>query len=288
MKKLRYALEAFGFSLIFYGFKLMPATMASDVGGWIGRTVGPRLAASRKALRNLEKALPEMDEETRTQTIRGMWDNLGRVIAEYPHLQTVARDHTAIIHKERMQDQINGKAQAIFMSAHTANWELGIASTYMQEGFAIDSTYRAPNNPWVDRLITKARSMGGHLRFFPKSRRGGRALMKALAEGNSAGIMIDQKYNEGVSAQFFGREAMTNPIFVQLAQKYKIPLIPVHIVRLEGCRFELIIDEAIPLFDDDGAPLPQDDVIAQAHAVLEGWIKDHPEQWLWLHRRWKD
>ncbi|MGB0720717.1 MAG: lysophospholipid acyltransferase family protein, partial [Bdellovibrionales bacterium] len=238
---------------------------------------GPRLAASRKAYHNLERALPEGDYDT---IIAGMWDNLGRVICEYPHLARIARERVRIEGLENLPDPSAGNV--IFISAHMANWEINCAAPLVQLGLAVDVTYRAPNNPYVAAILEKIRSFGGRLQAYPKSRSGGRALMKAVREGRNIGILIDQKYNEGVEASFFNQPAMTNPIFVQLAQKFDLPLIPIQIVRVEGAHFRLIIHPAL-----DVQGVAESDIITQAHTLLEGWIREKPEQWLWLHRRWK-
>ena len=79
---------------------------------------------------------------------------------------------------------------------------------------------------------------------------------------------------------------MTNPIFVQLAQRYQCPVFPAKIERIEGCRFKGTVYPALKLFDEQGNALPIEEVIKEAHGVLEGWIRERPEQWLWLHRRW--
>ena len=132
-----------------------------------------------------------------------------------------------------------------------------------------------------------ARSVGGQISGHSKSSAGGKGLMKSLKSGHCAGILIDQKYNEGLSIPFFGIEAMTNPVFVQLAQKYKCALVPIRNERLEGTNFRLNVYEPIEIFDSNDAPRPIEDVIKDAHALLESWITERPEQWLWLHRRWK-
>ena len=281
MTKVRYLIEAALLYTLFFFFKVLPPAIASNIGGWIGRTIGTRLAASRKAARNIEKALPECDQEI---VIREMWDNLGRLMAEYSHLETIGREHTIIEGADAVQDYIDGKKSGIFITAHMANFEVGSVALFTQLGLKLDATYRAPNNPYSDRLLNKTRTLNGRLLAHSKSQTGGRALMKAVKAGNNIGILIDQKYNEGINVPFFGRDAMTNPIFVQLAQKFDREIIPVRIIREDGCKFKVIIEEPLNIKKDETI----ESVIAKSHMVLEKWIKDKPGQWLWLHRRWKD
>ena len=96
-------------------------------------------------------------------------------------------------------------------------------------------------------------------------------------------FLIDQKYNEGVAVPFFGKPAMTNPAFVIMARKYNYPLIPIQIIRENGANFRIIIHEELKAPKDR----PVEEVIAQAHGLLEDWIAKRPAQWLWLHRRWE-
>ena len=281
MTTLRYFLEAALLHILFFVFKLFSPKTASNIGGWIGRTIGSKLATSRKALRNIQNVLPEADHDA---AIAGMWDNLGRMIAEYPHIEEIAKNHTDIVGIENLQPYIDGKRSAIFIGGHFSNFEIPALCAYLQHGLAIDSTYRAPNNPHVHTLLSSIRSVDGKLQAYPKSKTGGRALMKAAKEKRNIGILIDQKYNEGVSIPFLGREAMTNPVFVQLAQKYGHDIVPIRTVREDGCRFTFHICEPITLGADESV----ESVITRSHILLEEWVREYPGQWLWLHRRWKD
>ena len=285
MKKIRYFFEALLLHLLFLIFRLMPLDTASNTGGWIGRQIGPRLATSRKALRNLRQALPNLSQVEQTQIITDMWDNLGRVIAEYPHIETIAKERVIFEGEDVLNRLFESGLGAVFIGPHIANWEVKSAALLLQFGKPVNPMYRPPNNPWSDRLLMKARSLNGKIQCHPKSRKGGQSAIQALKEGRYLGILIDQKYNEGIPVPFFGIEAMTNPIFVQLCQKYKCPLIPVQNIRVNGAHFKLIVHEPLQTFNDN-TPRPVEEIIKDAHALMEEHIKQNPGQWLWLHRRW--
>ncbi|NCT41432.1 MAG: lipid A biosynthesis acyltransferase [Alphaproteobacteria bacterium] len=284
MTKIRYLLEAALLYCLFFVFKILPVATTSNVGGWIGRNIGARLAATRKARRNLERAFPDLNAQELDQIILDMWDNLGRFMAEYAHLEEIARDYTVIEGAEYLADYISGEKSAIFIGAHLANFEVAQASMFLQLGLPIDATYRAPNNPYSHAMLNKARTLDGRLNAHAKSQAGGRSLMKAVKGGRNVGIMIDQKYNEGLSIPFFGRGAMTNPVWVQLAQKYDKDIIPVRVVRGDGVNLRVILYTPLTFKKDEAV----ESVMLRANVMLEDWIKDEPAQWLWLHKRWKD
>lgn len=288
MKNVRYMLEYAGLRVLLFLFRLFPARKASDLGGLIGRTLGPRLAASRKAYRNLEMALPGLSTHHKDTVIKDMWDNLGRVVAEYPHLEDIAKNHTEIVGFENIKKFVDQQQPIMFFGAHIANWEVASVALFKQYNICADITYRAPNNPWVDRYLYNVRAASGKLKAYSKSRQGGRDLIKAIKDRRNVAILIDQKYNEGIDVDFFNRPASTNPAFVSLAQKYNLPLIPANSERLPDGRFRFHIEPPLPVFEKDGhTPRPIEDVIADAHVILENHIVQNPGQWLWVHRRWK-
>lgn len=280
MKKLRYLAEAALLYVLMFVFRIMSVDLASDCGGWLGRTIGPRLAASRKAIRQVEEHLPDADAE---DVIRGMWENLGRIIAEYPHLKQIGRERVTIENPEIIKGYLNVGQPCMFFSAHMGNWEVPPPALLMQTGKAVDITYRPPNNPWVDKALLKMRNMDGRINAHPKSREGAVQMLTALKQSRMMCFLIDQKYNEGVAVPFFGKPAMTNPAFVIMARKYNYPLIPIQIIRENGANFRIIIHEELKAPKDR----PVEEVIAQAHGLLEDWIAKRPAQWLWLHRRWE-
>ena len=280
MKKIRYSFEYIGLLIILTFAGILSAHTASNVGGWIGKTIGPHLAASRKARKNIQRAFTDKSNVEHQKILKGMWENLGRVIFEYPHLKKLGYQ-TEIVGLdilERYKD-----SPAIVFAAHLANWEMCPIACYLQSGFVTHSLYRAPNNPMVDRMLKKARDLDGALGTVPKSKSGTREMVKLLQSNGHIGALIDQKYNEGIEASFFDRPAMTSTAFIDLAKKYQCPLIPMQIERVERTQFKITISEPINTKDRDTS-----NILDECHEMLEEWITKNPEQWLWLHKRWKD
>src|SRR5260221_490345 len=154
-RDLAHRIEAVGAGLMFGFFRLLPVDAASAVGGWLGRLVGPRLGVTKRAQINLQRALPHLGAAEARLVMRGMWDNLGRVIAEYPHLEEfkVYGDDGRIefVGDDILDPVIASGKSAIFISAHYGNWEIAtMAAT--QRGLDVAEVYRAANNPWIDLL----------------------------------------------------------------------------------------------------------------------------------------
>ena len=279
IKKLRYLLEALVLLLFLFISKILPASWASNFGGWLGRSIGPRLAASRKARTNIKMALPDKTDEEISLIIAGMWDNLGRVMMEYPHLTHIGSYNTEIVGLEILENYRD--KPAILISGHLANWECCPPALFLQKNFRASPIYRAPNNPFSDQMLQYTRTLGGKIKTIPKSRSGTRHIVKALNDNMFVGMLLDQKYNEGIAVNFFNEPAMTSPIFVQLAQKFNCPVIPLRIERTQGCNFKITIEEPLEVKDKEA-----EKIISEFNTLLEKWIKEKPSQWLWLHRRW--
>lgn len=279
MERVKNLLEAFVLWLAFSFFRMMPPETASATGGWIGRTIGPRLAASRKALKNIKNAFPDLPDSDCQKIVLDMWDNLGRVIAEYPHLKEIALTRTEIIN-ESLLDSIRNDS-SVLITGHLANWEIFAFLFNHRLDMPVSCVYREPNNPYAARLLERCRLLKETGRYIPKSKSGTRDLVETLKDGGRVGILIDQKYNQGIPVNFFGRPAMTSAAFSKLAEKFDCPILPVQTQRLNGCRFRITIH---PPFKTNGRS--DEDVILQAHRMLESWIRERPGLWLWLHRRW--
>jgi KDO2-lipid IV(A) lauroyltransferase len=289
-KVIAYLLETLAVRIGLAIFRALPIDTASALGGWLGRGIGPRLGISTVAERNLRRAIPDLTSEKIASIIREMWDNLGRVMAEYPHLHEfhVYADNGRIEvvgaeHADRLRDDGMG---GIFFGAHLGNWEIASLSA-TQMGVPLTHIYRAANNPFVDPILQRLRAPVGGTHH-PKGREGARRMVESLREGGHLGMLIDQKLNDGIAVPFFGRDAMTAPAPAQLALKFGCPLVPVRIERLEGARFRITVHPAMemPASGDRHADVAE--TMRRVNAILEGWIRERPGQWLWLHRRWPD
>ena len=287
---LAYRLQAVGARLMLCLFGLLPLDAASALGGWLGRTIGPRLAMNRRARRNIARALPELSEGEIDGVIRGMWDNLGRVTAEYPHLHKFdcyVGPRVEVIGAEFVDELREDGRGGIFFSGHIANWEVCcMAAT--QRGVPVFQAYRAPNNPLIDPIIDRIRTRALGVRRYAKGASGARQLVKHLKAGDHLALLIDQKLNEGIPVPFFGRNAMTMVAMASFALKFDVPVVPARVVRLGGAHFRIVIEPPMEIVATGDRDADIADIMGRATATLEGWVRAHPEQWFWVHRRWPD
>ncbi len=279
-------LEAGAVWLVFHLFRLLPLDLASSIGGWIGRAIGYRLAVTRRARRNLARVMPDLPPAEREAIIRGMWDNLGRTAAEYPHLAEFRFGPGERVEVQGLEHVLavrdDGKP-GLFFSGHLGNWEL-MGFCGVQYGLPLHLVYRATNNPHLGWVYSRGRV--GEL--IPKGPLGARRALELLRSGEHLGMLIDQKMNDGIAVPFFGIDAMTAPALASFALKFGCPVVPAHVERLGGARFRLIIEPPLAFADSDDRHAAIAAATAQVNRILEGWVRAHPDQWLWLHRRWPE
>jgi KDO2-lipid IV(A) lauroyltransferase len=289
IRRRAHRLEGWGAVLLSGALGLLPIEWASAVGGAAGRWIGPRLGISKRARINLRRAYPELSETAIEGIVTGMWDNLGRVAAEYPHLHEIrvfAPGGRVETHGfEHMDRAVAAGRSMIIFSGHIANWEIG-ALAAVQYGITVTQIYRAANNPRVDRLIARFRGDRGE--YAPKSAAGARRAFAALHRGEHLTMLADQKLNEGIPAPFFGRPAMTTSALALLALRFDCDVLPARVERLGGARFRLTVFPPLPLPRSGDRKADVAALTTAVNATLESWIRDRPELWLWLHRRWPD
>jgi KDO2-lipid IV(A) lauroyltransferase len=284
-----YRIEAWLAALLFGGFGLLPLDRASALGGALARTIGPRLGITKRARTNLRRALPELDDSEIAAIIRGMWDNLGRVVAEYPHLRKIkvfAGDGRVEVRGiEHLDRALAAGRRVILFSGHLGNWEIA-ALAGGQYGLDIAQIYRAANNPLVDRLIGRLRGAQGEL--IPKGAVASRRAVAALRRGGHLSLLVDQKMNDGIAVPFFGRDAMTAPALALFALHYDCDVLPVRVERTGGAHFRLTVCPKLPVPSGGDRVADVRALMIAVNGMLETWIRERPEQWFWLHRRWPD
>ncbi|MDE2496018.1 MAG: lysophospholipid acyltransferase family protein [Alphaproteobacteria bacterium] len=288
-QRLRYGAEAVPFFLFMGLFKLLGIDRASAVGGIIGRHVFYRLPPARTARANLRAAYPEMSAAEIEKTVRDVCGNLGRVVAEYPHLDKRSlggpRSRIELAGKDIGDAAVASGKGVMFVSGHFANWEtMPVAASLL--GYDGGLVYRPPNNPYVDRWITRQRAKLGPKEHITKGVQGTRRIFTLLRRGKAIFLLVDQKTGEGISVPFFGRGAMTTAAPAMLALKLGAILLPASAERTSGAHFRVKIHPPIEFAPSGDHDRDVPALTAKINETIEAMVRERPAQWLWIHHRW--
>ena len=283
-------MQALVAALLYCVLRMLPMMWASNLVSSVTRVIGPALPISNRARSNIARAMPELSPVKVEAIVQEMWENLGRTIGEFPHVHSIdVYDPNGPITATGTEwvDMLreDGKP-GFFFSGHIGNWEL-LPLVTSQRGVPIDVIYRQPNNYFVEWLYRLGHSTGkGQL--IPKGPKGVPLLIKAVRTGRHIGVLVDQKMNDGISVPFFGIEAKTAPAIAQLAIKHDCPLVPVRLIRLKGATFQLEVFPPVELANTGDRNTDIVETMRRVNTIIEGWIREYPGQWLWLHNRWPD
>ena len=267
----------------------------ADLFGRMARKIGPLTRENKIGRANLTAAFPEKSPDDIERILAGVWDNLGRTAAEFAHLDRIwnydeAHPETSRIeipersHELFAQLRDDGKPALIF-AGHLGNWELP-ALAAAAHGLKSSALYRRPNIGSVDRAIKELRAVNmGTL--IPTGPSAPIKIAQALQDGEHVGMLVDQYYTNGVEVEFFGRKTRANPTLARLLRQVECPIHGTRIVRLPNNRFRAeISEELVPVRDATGA-IDVQGTMQAITTMIEGWVREYPEQWLWLHRRWR-
>jgi Kdo2-lipid IVA lauroyltransferase/acyltransferase len=280
-------------ALLLAGIHRCDRVAVSNIAGAVMRTVGPWLPEHRTGRDNLRAAFPEKSDAEIETILRGVWDNLGRVAAEIAHLDHICSgdpykrafiDYTpeTIARFNLLRDD---DKPAVVFAAHLANWELP-AVIAASDGLDSVVLYRRPNlGAIADAVIALRKGLMGEM--VASSMGAPVALARALEQGRHVAMLVDQHYTRGTDVTFFGRTCKVNPLIAMLAREVECPIHGTRMVRLPGNKFRAEVSEEVkPVRDAEG----RIDVRGTMQAitdVVEDWVREHPEQWIWLHRRWR-
>ena len=286
LKTVRYFFEAVGV-FIFYGvFWLMPLDFSSWIGGKLFRKFAPLSKKHKVALMNLEIAFPEKTPEERQKIALDEWENIGRTLFEYPHINKgdlIKR--MKFVDVEYAYDFLGENKGGFILSMHYGNWEMTscIVQASKQKASFI---YRKPNNPFLLRLFKeRGKKIGGEM--IGKDENSLMKMMKHISKKEIVGLLIDQKLFEGVPVKFFGLDAMTTPAPAIVAKRYGAPMLIAKVERINmSANFEVTFHKVIKV-EKGAADMETITKITQELSdITEKWIRENPSQWLWIHRRW--
>jgi KDO2-lipid IV(A) lauroyltransferase len=286
VKNLRHRLEYIAFLIIAAMARALPVDLASRWSGRCWRALAPRFHRHKRALDNLRLAFPEKSEGELEEIALGMWDNLGRVFAEFFHLDEIASGDRIEIEPPGISERLRERRGAsVVCSLHMGNWELA-SQAPMRFGWRLAGVYQKIHNPFIDEWVRARRARHYPGGLTEKSSATARALLRHAREGGCAAVLADLRDSHGVPAPFFGRPALSTQFPALIARLNGVPITVLRVKRLMGARFSIrVVELEAEQTDDRDA-----DVVAGAvrlQAMLEEMIREAPEQWMWANRRWE-
>ncbi|MDR3126829.1 MAG: hypothetical protein LBT92_04330 [Rickettsiales bacterium] len=281
-----YPAESLALHAIYFVFKLMPIEWASGLGGFLGRAIGvAQVGYNRLAKANMDIAFKDKSDDEKIDICYDMWDMLGRYCAESAHYDTVMANPGKYLElvNDGILDRLRGRP-FIVMNAHTGSAGM-IAVPFAMHRVGCSIIYKYPHNALTDGLVTKSFGRGlGDLAFIPNDRDGTRKAMRALSSGTAVLVSPDQRVG-GAPTRFFGYPVRSPAGAARLAGHFNCPILPVQLVRIGGPRHRIIFHRPVaPIF---GANRKVDEVgtMQMLGDIIEGWIRENPAQWFWIHDR---
>jgi len=286
MKYIKYFFE-FLFSIFFFlFFKIIGPKLSSKISGKIFEIIGPFFRSKKVIYNNIKRALPEIDENNLKNIENSMWNNYGRIFAEYIFLKDFRYGKLAsnvqIEGQEILNDIKENNKQVIFISGHLSNFEL-MAMFIEKSGINLSAIYRPLNNIFLNGIMENIRKKYICKNQIKKGLAGLKKLIKLKKKNYSTALMIDQRVSEGILSPLFNEKALTTTIPAQLVKKFNIPIVPVYIERIDGLKFKITINQPL-YFPQDTS---QQQITDNLNQILEKFILSKPENWIWSHNRWK-
>jgi KDO2-lipid IV(A) lauroyltransferase len=175
---------------------------------------------------------------------------------------------------------------ALLFSAHVANWELP-AVVAAANGQPTSILYRRPNIAAIADAIQNIRAVNMGNLISAKGVDAAFKIAAALENGEHVGLLVDQHFARGVDVTFFGRTCKANPILARMARRFECPIHGARVIRLPNGRFRMELTEEIAPARDAAGLVDVTGTMQIVTSIVEEWVREYPEQWLWLHRRWR-
>ena len=275
-------------AIFFYSFTIfvwvLPPQISSAIMGFVFRLIGPLLPYHQRSLFNIKLAMPELSEKEQKRIARMMWSNLGRVVGEYVHVKRLMKSKRITVTGEEHLKLLDEKG-GFLIGAHIGNWELAVTPAINKE-LPVNGVYRRINNALIEPMLNRRVKIFNHI--YEKGVEGARGLAASVKNKEIFAMLIDQKLREGEMLDFFGHKASTAVAHLRFVQKYDLPILAIRVIRTKGCHFIVEINPVDLSSFDKKDPDYLTKTGTFINSIIEGWIREHPEQWLWPHRRWPE
>jgi KDO2-lipid IV(A) lauroyltransferase len=286
MKIIKYFFQFLFFIFFFFLFKIFGFKISSLIGGKLFETIGPIFRSKELISSNIKKAIPNINSKDLKKISRLMWNNYGRIFAEYVFIKSFRSgklNSRISVEGQDILDEIKkNNQQVVFISGHFSNFEL-MAMHLEKTGIKLSAIYRPLNNIFLNIIMENIRKKYICKNQIKKGIGGLKKIIQLKKQNYSTALMIDQRVSEGIKSNFFNSPALTTTIPAQLVKKFKIPVVPIFIERVNNLNFKITIRKPINFTDTDSIEKITDDL----NKILETMILHKPEQWIWSHNRWK-
>ena len=286
MKNFKYFIQFILVIIFFTIFKFLGPNLSSRLSGKIFEIVGPIFRSKKIIYENIKRAMPEINSQDLKRIIKSMWNNYGKIFAEYMFIKNFRKGNLYtkinVDGQEILEEIKKNKKQVVFISGHLSNFEL-MALYIEKSGINLAAIYRPLNNLYLNPLMERIRKRYICKYQIKKGIGGIKKLIHLKKNNFSTALMIDQRVSEGILSKFFNQEALTTTIPAQLVKKFNIPVVPVYIDRVKGLNFKITIKK--PIFFSNEKSVKN--ITDELNIELEKMIIKKPENWIWSHNRWK-
>ena len=286
MKQIKYFFQFLLIIIFFLFFKILRFRISSTVSGKIFEIIGPLFRSKNLIHSNIKKAIPNSNYEELNKITKLMWNNYGRIFAEYMFIKEFRlgklKSKIKIEGQEILDDIKKHNKQVVFISGHFSNFEL-MAMHLENSGIKLSAIYRPLNNIFLNKIMERIRKKYICKNQIKKGIGGIKKLINLKKNNYSTALMIDQRVSEGIKSNFFNNEALTTTIPAQLIKKFKIPIVPIFIERINNLNFKITINKPINFSNETSIK----NITDELNQILEKMIIKKPEQWIWSHNRWK-
>ena len=286
MRLIKYFFQFLFVIIFFFFFKIIGFKLSSALGGKLFEIIGPLFRSKNLIHSNIKKAIPNIDSTDLNKMTKLMWNNYGRVFAEYMFIKDFRAGKLNSKIKIEGQEILNEikkfNKQVVFISGHFSNFEL-MAMHLEKTGINLSAIYRPLNNIFLNKIMERIRKKYICKNQIKKGIGGMKKLINLMNSNFSTALMIDQRVTEGIKSDFFNNEASTTTVPAQLIKKFKIPVVPIFIERIDDTNFKITINQPINFTNE----MSIKNITDKLNQVLEKMIIKKPEHWIWSHNRWK-
>ena len=287
MTKLKYFVQFLVIIFLFFIYKIIGLRFSSILSGYIMLLLGPLFRSKNLSNDNLKKALPNSTDRQRKKILGRMWFNYGQILSEYIFIKNFRKSEkfskkVSVVNQKVLEVIKSETNPVIFISGHFNNFEL-MAMHIEKSGIDLATIYRPLNNTFLNPIMEQIRKRYICKKQIKKGISGTKQLLKHFKKKTSVALMIDQRVSEGIRSNFFDKEASTTTIPAQFIKKYNVKVVPIYIERFKDNNFKIEIYDPITFKKDETI----NSITLHLNKILEKMIMRNPEQWIWMHNRWK-